>query len=258
MATMPKLFSKEDNYDPVFLRVSQETGTPFPVLKGFVALESAFDEKAYRYEAHINDASYGLAQVLNRTARGVGFTGDPKELFDPYQSLKYGGLFIRALAKKYPNLLDLIASYNMGYPRKITATTKLIADVYQYPLEYREKPPAGWVYANEPYVRRVATYIAYYQAKEKGDVAEALRIYDLIKKKVLMTDLGWSNPSISWQAPSPVPCQPQSPPSSPVPPPQGVPKDYPTYSRPSWQVWLDSVLSFLFSIADTTQKKEDK
>jgi soluble lytic murein transglycosylase-like protein len=194
MAIMPKLFSKEDNYNPMFLKVSVETGVPYSVLKGFVALESAFDEKAYRYEAHINDASYGLAQVLNRTARGVGFAGDPKELFDPYLSVKYGGLFIRALAKKYTNLLDLIAAYNMGFPRKITATTKLIADIYQYPLEYREKPPSDWVYANEPYVRRVATYIAYYQAKEKNDVAEATRIYDLIKKKALMTPTGWSKP----------------------------------------------------------------
>jgi hypothetical protein len=237
MATMPKLFNKEDDYNAIILKVSQETGTPYAVLKGFVALESAFDEKAYRYEAHINDASYGLAQVLNRTARGVGFTGEPAELFDPYKSLKYGGLFIRALAKQYPNLLDLIAAYNMGFPRKITATTQLIANVYGYPLEYRTKPPADWVYANEPYVRRVASYIAYYQAKEKNDTTEALRIYDLIKKKVLMTPTGWVNPSISQPEPAPLP--------SPVPPtPSGSLKVYPTYSRPSWQVWLDSVLSF--------------
>ena len=70
----------------------------------------------------------------------------------------------------------------MGFPRKITATTQLIATVYGYPYEYRTKPPAGWVYANEPYVRRVISYIAYYQAKEKNDVARAQAVYALIKK----------------------------------------------------------------------------
>ena len=75
----------------------------------------------------------------------------------------------------------------MGYPRKIGATTQLIADLYKYPIEYREKPPVGWTYANEPYVRRVASYIAYYQAREKNDVALAEKILDLIKKKDLTT-----------------------------------------------------------------------
>ena len=244
MAGLPKLFTKEDDYNAIILKVSKETGTSSPVIKGFVALESAFDEKAYRYEAAHNDASYGLAQVLNSTARGVGFTGKPEELFDPYKSLFYGAKFIRALAEKYPDLLDLIAAYNMGYNRKIGATTQVIANIYQYPISYRDKPPAGWVYANEPYVRRVATYIAYYQAKEKNDVAEATRIYDLIKKKALMTPSGWSNPSISSQVP-PAPPQP-SVPSSPVPQPQSAAPAVFQNSSPSfWQALWALVRSFI-------------
>lgn len=194
---MGQLFANEDKYNAEILRASVESGTPYSVLKGFVALESAFDAKAYRYEAHINDASYGLAQILVRTARGVGFQGEPAELFDPYKSVLYGGKFIRQLAKKYSNVLDLIAAYNMGYPRKIRETTQHIAALYKYPIEYREKPPVGWVYANEPYVRRVASYIAYYQAREKNDVARAEEILGLIKKKELTTASVMLQPLIS-------------------------------------------------------------
>jgi len=184
---MGQLFPKEDLYNAEILRASVESGTPYSVLKGFIALESAFDAKAYRYEAHINDASYGLAQILVRTARGVGFQGEPAELFDPYKSVLYGGKFIRQLSAKYPDVLDLIAAYNAGFPRKIRQTTQYIADLYGYPIKYREEPPVGWVYANEPYVRRVASYIAYYQAREKNDVARAEEILGLIKKKDLTT-----------------------------------------------------------------------
>lgn len=180
---MAPLFPREDEFNDVFLRVAAETGVPYCVLKGFVALESAFNPKAYRYEPHINDASYGLAQVLVRTARGVGYQGTPEGLFDPYQSVLCGGRFIRNLSKKYPSLSDVVAAYNMGYPRKIAATTPLIASIYKYPLEFRERPPEGWVYANEPYHWRVMAYIAYYEARQANEMARAEEILGLIRAK---------------------------------------------------------------------------
>ncbi|NMC98906.1 MAG: lytic transglycosylase domain-containing protein [Bacteroidales bacterium] len=181
----PQLFKNENAFDKEFLQVMNETGCPISVLKGFVALESAFNPKAYRYEEHRKDASYGLAQILYQTAKGYGFTGKPEDLFDPYLSLKYGALFLKDLAKKYNNPFDLIASYNMGYPRKITETTQFIANIYKYPITYKTNPPKDWVYANQPYVDRVASYMAFYQALEKNDINKAWDIYNLIKKKRL-------------------------------------------------------------------------
>jgi soluble lytic murein transglycosylase-like protein len=196
---MGKLFNDEDKFNPEIARASIGSGTAVAVLKGFIGLESAFNPKAYRYEPALKppDASYGLAQILACTARGVGYTGIPTGLFDPFTSALYGGKFIRALAKKYPNLPDLIAAYNMGYPRKITATTQFIANIYKYPIQYRESPPADWIYANEPYVRRVSAYIAYYQAREKNDNTIAEQILTLIQKKDLASVIALFKPLIA-------------------------------------------------------------
>lgn len=176
------LFPNEDKYNNVIFQVSKEEKVPYSVLKGFFALESAFDANSYREEKYAdptkNDASYGLAQILYRTARGVGYTGEPKGLLDPYTSAKYGARFIAGLHKQYPRLPDVIASYNMGSPRKASATTSRIIGIYG-------KPEPDWVYANQPYVDRVSAYIAYYQAKERNDSGAAGRIETLIKKKLL-------------------------------------------------------------------------
>lgn len=176
------LFTNENKYDKELLRVSQEEGVPMSVLKGFFALESAFDAKSFRKEEYAdptkNDASYGLAQILYRTARGVGYTGAPEGLFDPYTSAKYGARFIKGLHQRYPKLSDVIAAYNMGTPRPASKTTPRIIGIYG-------QPQPDWVYANQPYVDRVSAYISYYQAKERNDAGAAERIEGLIKKKYI-------------------------------------------------------------------------
>ncbi|MCA9307884.1 transglycosylase SLT domain-containing protein, partial [candidate division WWE3 bacterium] len=48
-----------------------------------IMIESGGNSSAYRYEPHINDASYGLGQILYGTARGIGFEGPPEKLYDP-------------------------------------------------------------------------------------------------------------------------------------------------------------------------------
>ena len=176
------LFANEDKYNHEILQASQEEKVPYSVLKGFFALESAFDAKSYRAEKYDNpaknDASYGLAQVLYRTAVGLGYTGTPEGLFDPYTSAKYGARFIANLHKQYSELSDVIASYNMGTPRAASETTSRIISIYGV-------PGADWDYANQPYVDRVSAYISYYQAKERNDLEAAARIETLIKKKAI-------------------------------------------------------------------------
>lgn len=58
-------------------------------------VESALDPTAYRYEAGINDASYGLMQILSGTARQMGYAGDPAGLYDPLENTRYGMRYIR-------------------------------------------------------------------------------------------------------------------------------------------------------------------
>jgi soluble lytic murein transglycosylase-like protein len=170
------LFAAENKFDHEFLTEAVALKIPVSVLKGFAALESAFNDKAHREEPAIKDASYGLMQILFKTAQGVGYKGTADGLFDPATNIHFGGLFLKGLLQKYPNVLDAIAAYNMGYPRKASATTETIKKIYG-------APAADWVYANQPYVDRVASYIAYYQALENTDKSKAATILDLIKKK---------------------------------------------------------------------------
>lgn len=172
------LFAKENDFNAEFLKVSQEIGVPVSVLKGVAAMESNFMPKAFREEPQISDASRGLMQILYKTAQGVGFTGAPDLLFDPLTNIRYGGKFLAGLLKKYPDLSDAVASYNMGFPRKAGSTTPIITKIYG-------TPAADWIYANQPYVDRVMAYIAYFQTFENGDGAAHAKIEDLIKKKTI-------------------------------------------------------------------------
>ena len=169
------IFSKEDLYNHEMLQASQEEGVPVSVMKGFFALESQFEAKSYKFEAHLNDASYGISQILFNTAKGLGYTGTPEGLYDPYTSAKYGARFMANLHKKYPNDFDMISAYNAGYPRPAAKTTPIIVGIYG-------QPGASWVYANQPYVDRVASYIAYYAAIEKNDLKTAAEIKAILGK----------------------------------------------------------------------------
>jgi len=182
------LFKKEDLYNHEMLQASQEEGVPLSVLKGFFALESQFEAKSYKYEEHLNInklpetsskriyASYGISQILYTTAQNMGYQGQPEGLYDPYTSAKWGARFIANLHKQYPKDLDVIATYNAGWPRPAARTTPIIVGIYG-------QPGADWVYANQPYVDRVAAYIAYYAAVERNDQITAQKVHDILQKK---------------------------------------------------------------------------
>lgn len=174
------LFQNESTYNAEFLKASQATGVPVSVIKGVAAVESAFNAKAFRDEPKIGDASYGLMQILYKTAKGMGYQGAPAGLADPAVNALYGAKYLRGLLAKHSDLSAAVASYNMGFPRRAHATTPTIVGIYG-------QPQPDWIYANEPYVRRVLAYIAYYQTFERPDEKKRAVILDLIKKKDLAT-----------------------------------------------------------------------
>lgn len=42
-----------------------------------------FNSKAYRYEPHLGEASYGVFQILASTAKQMGLKGKPEQMYDP-------------------------------------------------------------------------------------------------------------------------------------------------------------------------------
>lgn len=90
-------------------------------LMAFCQIESSFNPHAYRAEPRIGDASYGLMQTLVRTARGVGFTGAPTDLYRPEISVHCGlAVLIDTvnvlgdLLDRDPETVEIVAAYNAG------------------------------------------------------------------------------------------------------------------------------------------------
>lgn len=62
--------------------------------------------------------SWGYMQVMGAVAREQGFKGYLSQLVDPMINIEHGAILLRKLFQKYWNEPDVIASYNMGSPRK--------------------------------------------------------------------------------------------------------------------------------------------
>src|SRR3990167_11436651 len=84
-----ELLAGEDRFDTQIAYWAKEYGIPFALLKGMVSVESRFAEKAWREEPHIKDGSRGLMQILEKTARGIGFTDAADKLFEVDTNLKW-------------------------------------------------------------------------------------------------------------------------------------------------------------------------
>lgn len=86
-----------------------------------VSIESSFNRNAYRYEAKLGEASYGLMQVLASTARDMGYSGPVEGLYDPLTNLRIGMLYLkwvwdylsRRLGRE-PTYDEWLSGYNGG------------------------------------------------------------------------------------------------------------------------------------------------
>lgn len=86
-----------------------------------IQVESEFRPNAYRAEPQINDASYGLMQVLGSTAADRGYDGPPEGLFDPETNIRIGMAHLlwswEYLSRRMggsPSRSVWIGSYNAG------------------------------------------------------------------------------------------------------------------------------------------------
>ncbi|MCS7231760.1 MAG: transglycosylase SLT domain-containing protein [Elusimicrobiota bacterium] len=146
-------------YFDIFVKYSNQFSVPLPLALAIAKVESNFNPNTYRYEKHLKTASYGIFQILESTAKELGFK-KPKiylkhPLFNPEINIKYGIMHIKNLINKYNNIEDVIAAYNMGIPRRAHETTEHIKKIFGTPKSY-------WKYANQPYVDKVLYYYSYY------------------------------------------------------------------------------------------------
>ncbi len=133
-----------ETLDPIIREMGQKYKVPPALIKAIIQVESNWDVNASRYEASKKDASWGLMQVLLKTAKDV--LKKPNltisELVQPRTNIEAGTAYLAYQLKRYGgNIYDAISAYNAGIARFNPVTRK---------------------YSNQSYVNKVyGNYVMY-------------------------------------------------------------------------------------------------
>jgi soluble lytic murein transglycosylase-like protein len=142
-----------ETLEPIINEMGVKYAVEPALIKAHIKAESNWDVNASRFEAHKNDASWGLMQLLLVTAREV--LGNPTlsttQLIQPRVNIEAGTKFILQNLNRFGNMRDAIAAYNAGSPR-LNAQGK---------------------YVNQAYVDRVTNNYNLYKSMGTGVVTEA-------------------------------------------------------------------------------------
>lgn len=107
-----------ERYGHIIKRVSRKYALDPGLIFATIMIESGGNTYAVRYEPQINDASYGLGQILFGTSVGLEYEGNPQGLFDPEVNIELIGRYHRRNMDVYGNLTpqQLTTAYNTGSP----------------------------------------------------------------------------------------------------------------------------------------------
>jgi len=163
-------FAHENDFNDEINAAAAKYNVDPAIIKGVIAQESNFISTAYRAEPYISpttgkprtwlgptndfpaggDASFGLMQLLVRTARLLGLSGVKENLFDPATNINLGTKYLANLITKYEGLgkpLDnALSEYNGGSGSSYGGA------------------PAFGPFSNQSYVNNVKNYISYFQS----------------------------------------------------------------------------------------------
>ena len=162
------MYANEKLFDSAIYQEAENQGVPPVLIKAVIGTESSFNPSAFREEktasGEIWDTSYGLMQLLFRTAVSLGFPDDRSrymELMDPAVNIHYGTILLKQLIARYGfNPKDIYAAYNSGAVRKNTAgeyvnskgDTAVNARVNRFYTIYEYFLRQEAVEANKPYM----------------------------------------------------------------------------------------------------------
>jgi soluble lytic murein transglycosylase-like protein len=108
-----------EHYGHVIKRNASKYNLDPKLIYATIMLESGGNTYAIRHEPHIGDSSYGLGQILYGTARGIGFEGNPQDLYDPEVNIELIARYHARNKTVYGDELtneQLTAVYNTGNP----------------------------------------------------------------------------------------------------------------------------------------------
>jgi len=107
-------------YKDLIYETSKKYNLDPQVIYATIMTESEGDPYAFRYEPDLQDASLCMGQILLSTARSLGFSGDPIEMYQPEVCIDLIGKYHRNMLDTYGELtpLQLATAYNSGSPWK--------------------------------------------------------------------------------------------------------------------------------------------
>lgn len=119
-----------NEFDEIIAVNAAKYGVPFDWIKAVMMTESSGNPMAFRDEPAIGDASYGLMQLLYRTARGLGYTGEAIGLYDPMISLDLGTKLIAQIRRQVGEDFEaMYSAYNSGDPSAYKDSSQVAAHV---------------------------------------------------------------------------------------------------------------------------------
>lgn len=105
-----------EKYGDIIEAVAKKYDIDPQLIFATIMTESEGNPNSYRFEPHINDASYGLGQILYGTAVGLGYTGTPEEMYRPEISIDLIGKYHKSTKDTYGSLApeQMTVVYNTG------------------------------------------------------------------------------------------------------------------------------------------------
>ncbi len=103
-----------DQYRQFVLDASAKHNVEPALIAAMIVRESNWNPNAIRNEPQINDASYGLMQILCGTANDLGFAGSCDGLYNPSTNIDLGTKYVRQQLDRFGSTELAVAAYNCG------------------------------------------------------------------------------------------------------------------------------------------------
>lgn len=117
-------------FDSEIAAASQRYQVPESWIRAVIETESNWKPNAFRAEPQIQDASYGLMQLLHRTAKGLGYDGSTEGLYTPGINIDLGTKLLGTLRQKYgDDFRQIYSAYNSGSPSRWLTSKEVAAHV---------------------------------------------------------------------------------------------------------------------------------
>ena len=113
--------AKAAKYDEIIRTEAKKHGIPIKLARAVVKVESNYNPRARGRHGEI-----GLMQIKPQTARGVGFRGSAKALYDPKTNITYGMLYLAGAHERAGgDTCGTILRYNAGhYAKRMNRVSK--------------------------------------------------------------------------------------------------------------------------------------